>query len=243
LETTISAAVPPGPGVGPKPWGILAILAGLIVPLALLIPNLFLETPDDLSRGDIVFSLIATLALKDVLFIGTAAGFAIWRYRLGWDSLGLRPFERSQWWVPIIAAVGALAAIMAYSALLIAVGAEDATPQQEDLDDLLGDNAVLPLAGFAIVIAAPISEEIFFRGFIFAGLIRPLGVAGAMVVSGLLFGAFHITGVSSLGVVLPFSVIGAGLAWLYYRTGSLWLCIGTHFLFNVVGFTGGVLSS
>ena len=237
------AALPTSPGVSPKPWGLPAVLLALVIPAGLFVPGLFLDTPDDLSTGEIVASLVGTLVLKDALFIGIAAGFAIWRYRLGWDALGLRPFDRNLWWWPFVAAAGALAAVMAYSAVLIAFGAEQAAPQQEDLEEILGDRAVLPLAALAVVFVAPLSEEVFFRGFIFAGLIRPFGPAGAMVASGLLFGVFHVTGVDSLGVVLPFSLIGALFAWLYYRTGSLWPAVATHFLFNVVGFTGGVLAS
>ena len=239
----MQAALPTSPGVSPKPWGLPAVLLALVIPALLLFPGLFLDVPEDLTTGEIVASLVGTLVLKDALFIGIAAGFAIWRYRLGWDALGLRPFDRNLWWWPLVAAAGALAAVMAYSAVLIAFGAEQAAPQQEDLEEILGDRAVLPLAALAVVFVAPISEEIFFRGFIFAGLVRPFGPTGAMVASGLLFGLFHVTGVDSLGVVLPFSLIGALFAWLYYRTGSLWPAVATHFLFNVVGFTGGVLAN
>ena len=243
METSAPAAMPTSPGGSPKPWGLPAVLLALVVPALLLFPGLFLDVPEDLSTGETVASLVGTLVLKDALFIGIAAGFAIWRYRLGWESLGLRPFDRNLWWWPLVAAAGALAAVMAYSAVLIALGADEAAPQQEDLEEILGDRAALPLAALAIVFVAPLSEEIFFRGFIFGGLIRPFGPTGAMLATGLLFGAFHVTGVDSLGVVLPFSLIGALFAWLYYRTGSLWPAIATHFLFNVVGFTGGVLAN
>jgi membrane protease YdiL (CAAX protease family) len=237
----VSAGFPSQGVVGPKPWGLPAILLGLIVPVCLLVPALFLDQPAHLSTADIVASLVATLALKDALFIAVAAGFALWRYRLGWAGLGFRPFDRNLWWVPFVAAAGAIAAVAAYSVILTALGADSAAPKQEDLDKILNNHAALPLAAFAVVLVAPISEEIFFRGFIFGGLIGPFGPIGAMLASGLLFGAFHVSGLNSLGVVLPFSLIGAFFAWLYYRTGSIWLGIATHFLFNVVGFTGGVI--
>lgn len=86
------------------------------------------------------------------------------------------------------------------------------------------------------MIMAPLGEEIFFRGFVFAGLLRPLGLRAAMVLSGLLFGAFHVTGLDTLGLVVPFGVVGMLFAWVYYRTGSLWPTIATHLLFNLVSF-------
>src|SRR3972149_454587 len=89
------------------------------------------------------------------------------------------------WGLPaVLLALVALAAVMAYSAVLIAFGAEQAAPQQEDLEEILGDRAVLPLAALAVVFVAPLSEEVFFRGFLFAGLLRPFGPAGALVGSG-----------------------------------------------------------
>ena len=245
METSLSAGTLPSPpvGVSPKPWGIPAIIFVLVIPAGLLLPNLFVKVPEHLSTADIIAALVSTLVLKDVLFIGMAAGFAIWRYKLGWDALGLRPFDRTIWWVPLVAAAGALALVMAYSALLVLIAGDGAAPKQEDLDRILNNNATLPLAAFSVVIAAPLSEEIFFRGFIFGGLIRPLGVTGAMIASGLLFGAFHVTGLDSLAIVPPFAVVGAFFAWLYYRTGSIYPCIAAHLLFNIVGFTGAVLAN
>jgi membrane protease YdiL (CAAX protease family) len=245
--SSLEMAAPTGvrsPGaVGPKPWGLPAILLALVIPTGLLVPGFFLSEPEELTTGEIIANLIATLILKDGLFIGIAAAFAVWRYKQGWGGLGLRQVDSKYWWVPFVAAVGAIAAVATYSIVLSAVGADEATPRQEDLEKIFDDPAALPIAAFAVVVMAPLSEEIFFRGFIFGGLIRPLGPIPAMLVSGLIFGAYHVTGLSSLGVVLPFSLIGAFFAWLYYRTGSIWLSIATHFLFNAVGFTAGALGN
>ena len=227
------------PGVGPKPWGLPAVLLALALPVALwassLAVSFVVETEEDLSDGQIAGSLVFSIVFGLVL-IGLAAALALWRHRLGWRELGLRPFDRSFWWLPLVAAAGAHAAIIVYGAVLTAIGAEGAAPEQEDLEELFKSRALLPLAGAATVLVAPVAEEIFFRGFVFAGLIRPFGLAGAMVASGLLFGAFHITDAETVGVVLPFGAIGVLFAWVYYRTGSLWPSIATHFLFNLVSF-------
>jgi membrane protease YdiL (CAAX protease family) len=191
--------------------------------------------PEELTEGEIVTGLVFTIIL-DLVFIALAAGLSLWRYRIRWRDLGLRPFDRSFWWLPVVVAAGAHVGIIVYSVVLIFLGAEAAVPEQEDLDQLFESRAILPLTGVATVLMAPLAEEIFFRGFIFAGLLRPFGPAGAMVASGLLFGAFHITGPETVGLVLPFGVIGMLFAWLYYRTGSLWPSIAAHLLFNLVSF-------
>ncbi len=228
---------PSATGVTLKPWGLPAVLLALLLPLLIwaisLAFSLASDTSAELSTGEIIVGLVLTILVPDGLFIGLAAGLSLWRYKLGWAELGFRPFDRNFWWLPPVAAVGAWIAVIAYIAIQTAFGVE---ANQEELEELFDSRAVLPLAGVAIVLAAPLAEEIFFRGFIFAGLIRPFGLIGAMAISGFLFGLFHVTGPESLGLVLPFGLVGMLFAWLYYRTGSLWASIATHLLFNLVSF-------
>jgi len=244
METLLPAAQPPTIGVPAKPWGLPAVAAGLALPLLLwggsLAAAIAQGDIEDASDGEIAFGLVLTIVL-DFALIGIAAWLSIRRYRLGWSQLGLRPFDRRLWWLPPVAAAGALVGIITYGAILQALDAGGAAPNQ-DLDPLFRSEILLPLTGFAVLVMAPLAEEIFFRAFIFAGLIRPLGLPGAMVASGVLFGLFHITSVDTLGVVLPFAVISMLFAWLYYRSGSLWPAIAAHFLFNVVGFIAGALT-
>jgi membrane protease YdiL (CAAX protease family) len=47
---------------------------------------------------------------------------------------------------------------------------------------------------------------------------------------------FHVQDGSSALIVPAFAAIGAGFAWIYYKTGSLWQSIATHFLFNLTSF-------
>ena len=76
----------------------------------------------------------------------------------------------------------------------------------------------------ALSVWTPLTEEIFFRGFIFAGLVPRLGIWRAMAVSALTFSLFHL----SPGLIVPVFITGFLLAWLYRRTGSLWPGIVAH---------------
>jgi hypothetical protein len=223
-------------GVTGKPWGIPAILLVLAVPVLLwasgLIYTLMEGKQDDLSNGEVIINLIFSILVLDGIFVVGPIAFCIWRYRRGWGELGFRRFDSSRWWVPPVAAATAYAGTIAYNAVLYALGAR---PEQ-DTTQLFDSAVVLPLTFLAIVIVAPLAEEIFFRGFVFAGLIRPFGVVGALVGSGLLFAMFHVQDGSSALIVPAFAAIGAGFAWIYYKTGSLWLSIATHFLFNLTSF-------
>lgn len=80
----------------------------------------------------------------------------------------------------------------------------------------------------AVAVAAPIGEELFFRGFVFNLLRHRLGPAPAVWLSAGLFALLHI----SVKNFLPILVIGVLLAWLYMRTGSLWSCVVMHGTFN-----------
>jgi membrane protease YdiL (CAAX protease family) len=219
-----------------KPWGIPAILAVLTIPVVLwgssLIYTVTQGPQDDLTNSEVIINLIFSILVLDGIFVIGPIAFCFWRYRRGWGELGLRPFYSSYWWIPPVAAATAYAGTIAYNAILYALGAR---PEQ-DTTQLFDSAAVLPLTFFAIVIVAPLAEEIFFRAFVFAGLIRPFGVAGALVASGLLFAMFHVQDGSSALLVPPFAAIGAGFAWIYYKTGSLWPGIATHFLFNLTSF-------
>ncbi len=230
---------PDVPGVTGKPWGIPAILIGLAIPVALWGVSLGIaiagDTANDLSSSEIITSLILTIVILDGIFLAVPAIVSLRRYRLGWEGLGFRSFDRDKFWMAVVAAAGAWGAVIVYGLLLTLVFGEGAAPEQ-DIEDLFDSRAVLPVVGIAVVLVAPLAEEVFFRGFVFPGLIRPVGVFGAILVSGLLFGMFHVTGADSAGLVIPFTPIGMLFAWLYFKTGTLWTSIVSHLVFNLVSF-------
>ena len=76
----------------------------------------------------------------------------------------------------------------------------------------------------ALAVWTPFTEEIFFRGFIFAGLAPRMGLWRAMLLSSLIFSLFHL----SLGLLVPVFITGFLLAWLYRQTGSIWPSIAAH---------------
>ena len=90
------------------------------------------------------------------------------------------------------------------------------------------DPAILGLMAFAAVIAAPVCEEIVFRGYLYSATKRFAGPWAAGICSALVFASAH----GSLAALLPLFVFGAVLAFIYEKTGSLWAPIAVHFCFN-----------
>lgn len=103
-----------------------------------------------------------------------------------------------------------------------------------------GSNPILPLAlegqdSVALLIffitacvAAPIFEEIIFRGFLLPSLTRYMPVWGAVVASSLLFAIAHL----SLSEVLPLATLGMVLGVVYSRSRNLLASMLLHGLWN-----------
>jgi hypothetical protein len=91
-----------------------------------------------------------------------------------------------------------------------------------------------PLLWLAVVVAAPLFEEAFFRGFLLEGWRRsPMGAAGALALTSLLWTLIHVqygpweqTWVLAAGILL-------GAARL--RTGSLYVPLAMHAGINALG--------
>ncbi len=89
---------------------------------------------------------------------------------------------------------------------------------------------------FALILAAfaaPIFEEIFFRGFCYRLFKGWWGVPAAMGMSAALFAGMHGSGFA----FFPIFILGLALAWLYENRGCLTACWTFHILHNIL-FTG-----
>lgn len=78
------------------------------------------------------------------------------------------------------------------------------------------------------VIVAPLFEEILFRGMVFPYLVKRGGLAGGTVMVSLLFALMHF----HLPSFVPLFLLSATLCLVYWRTGTLWVSIGMHAIFN-----------
>jgi len=141
--------------------------------------------------------------------------------------LGVRRFQpgNALKWVG-----AAILAYLVFNAVYVAVFGE---PHQEDIAEGFG---AVPVQVLLIVILAPISEEICFRGMLYGGLRTKLPVVPAALVGGLVFGGLHaLTGISA---VPPLVVFGFLLCLLYEKTGSIVPGIVLHMLNNSVALLG-----
>jgi membrane protease YdiL (CAAX protease family) len=225
----VPALDPDPPGFPFAPWGparalamsVAALLAGMVLGLPFL---LFDGDPagDDLS----LFTTVAVQVCAGLALIIVPVALA-WSYgggvrksmrRLGFVSF--RPGEAAKW-----IAIG----IGAYFAFSIVYALVFGPPEQ---DDIAGDFGPIGIQILLIVLLAPLSEEICFRGMLFAGLRNRLPMWAAALGTGAVFGILHFsTGISAVPALV---VLGAIFAVVYEKTGSIWPPIIMHVGNNAV---------
>lgn len=208
-------------------WGAGAALLGVVLALGagilMGIPAAFLPTDadGDLSTGANVMIQLAT-ALG---FLLTPMAIVAWRGASGLGEilsrLGLRRFAIGTALKWMAASVGAYFLFAALYSILIT------PPEQDDIAEAFGP---LPVQIVLIAIAAPLAEELLFRGFLFGGLRERLPRWPAALIAGAIFGSLHaLTGISAVPQLIAFGVI---LCLLYEKTGSIWPPIILHVLNN-----------
>jgi uncharacterized protein len=91
----------------------------------------------------------------------------------------------------------------------------------------------LVLVTVGVVIAAPLGEEAFFRGFLQPALKDRTGMPRAIVVTALIFAAFH---GDKVGFLALFQ-LGVLFGLLRWKSQSLWPAIGAHAANNLISST------
>jgi membrane protease YdiL (CAAX protease family) len=207
---------------------VLGVLLALGTGVVLSVPVLIIDHPPsggELSDVANAFVQLATALgfLLVPIAIAASRGATL---RGALSQLGLRRPRLSAWkWM--------LASIGVYLLFAVAYTAIFGEPHQKDIAE---DFGTVPVQILLIVIAAPISEEVCFRGFLFGGLRERLPRLAAALISGLVFGGLHAT--TGISAVPPLIVFGFILALLYEKTGSIWPGILLHMLNNSVALLG-----
>jgi len=101
----------------------------------------------------------------------------------------------------------------------------------------IGSNILFIIAIFTILVAAPVLEELLFRGFLLNFLRRYFGRVAAIILSSLAFALFHFSFSQSLGnfpLVGSLFTLALFLGYIYERQGSLFASIALHMTFNII---------
>ena len=228
--------VPPG-SLAPVPaWAPLAALvcAFVVATVAYLLIAAVVEAGGgNVTSGGPPGLVISATLVQDIALIAAAVLFAgVWARGLTPASFGLRPVAL---WPAFGWTLLTWGAFFVLTAIYIkAVGEPD---QQELTRDLAEEESLTALIGYGVLLAfvAPLTEELFFRGFVFGVLREKIGAIGGALATGVVFGLVHVAGspIETVGVLI---ILGVLLCLLYQRTGSLLPCIALHALNNAISF-------
>lgn len=178
--------------------------------------------------GSQTFVMVATV-VQVLIMVGTVRFIGMRRRGMSWRDLGLIAPTRSWVWVSLVIAVLCIPLISGVTAgFQLLLGHPISSPQARLIAPegftWAGAVGMVLLAG----LAAPFAEEIFFRGLLYGLLRRYWGVVASVTVSALLFGAVH----GILDVLPGTAVMGAVLAIAYERSGTLWVPVTIHAMYN-----------
>ena len=103
----------------------------------------------------------------------------------------------------------------------------------EVMIDIYRSASIKPLFWLAIIIVGPIFEELFFRGFLFTGLVESrIGVLGTLLITASVWALVHMQ-YGWIDVIWIF-IIGILLGVTRMKTKSLLPCIAIHAAINLV---------
>lgn len=197
-----------------------------------------------ISFGDVntaIFGAVSAAAVY-VLMLVIAVGVPWWLRRRTTDKaeLGL---QRLPSWLDISLAPAAFVVYILTSGIFVYLVAQlmpgfDPTQAQEIGFENITHRYELLLAFATLVIAAPVAEEILFRGYLYGKLRRSTSIWLTMLVTSLLFAALHLPGTEGLqwNVAVDVFVLSLFLCGLREITGSIWAGILLHSIKNGIAY-------
>lgn len=143
-------------------------------------------------------------------------------------GIRMRPVD-----VPVGLAAGAATQLLVvpalYWLLFFVIGRQDVSAEARELTDRAGDTVGIVVVFLIVAVAAPIVEEIFFRGLTQRAFVkRGLAAPWAILATAVFFAATHLQPLQFPALVVAGVVFGV----LAHRTGRLGPAIWAHLGFN-----------
>ncbi len=208
------------------PWSVRDVWSGVLAAAVIVAASLglvYLVSALSL-RPNLDLSVALIPALFELLFLVPVWWFALRKHDGSLKTLGFVDFRPSVLAIGIgllfcyYIVGGFYAALLAYFGLEVQA---DLTPLVREL------STPWPLIVTAVLVA-PVVEETFFRGFVFAGLRARYDWRWAAAISSALFAAAHM----EITFFIPAFMLGFLFAYLYQRSNSVWPGMILHTAMN-----------
>ncbi len=203
-------------------FGVTIVAGFPLLPVALLT-----------EAGDAVagIALLVLVLVQDAALVGIAVFFAARRVKPQPWHFGLRA---TPFWLTVgLAVLGGLL-ILGFEVGLLELFGTDAPEDELASSNIVGAIAV----GLAVIVVAPVTEELFFRGFFYRALRTRMRVVWAVLIDSLVFASIHVQYISNPEIFIVIGMFAAVACLVYEKTGSIFACIAIHATFNTVASLG-----
>ena len=211
-------------------WRVLSPIGAVLLAFAVLI----------VAAGVLAATPLSDDATTALLQFGTSLLLLVFAVRL---RRGLPAHERrlttalkrsAGGAIGIGIAVG-LGIVVAAGAIILIGQAIDPVVKErlEDVEEIGTVPWQLAITVFALVVLAPLGEELLFRGLLLRALVRRLRFWPSAIITSLLFASAHPDSYVLWPRAIALVLTGLGLAWLYRRRGY-WASVTAHATVNIV---------
>lgn len=152
-----------------------------------------------------------------------------------WSDLGARPRWIDLAWGPVVWL--ACVACQIVAAVIVTILRIPATSNTEGLSDAADDRTYVIAIVVTAVVAAPVVEELVFRGVVLRALLSQFAAAPAIAGQAVLFGVAHVDpvrGIGNVGLVIVLSAVGAALGTAAYLLRHIVASMVAHAILNGV---------
>jgi uncharacterized protein len=210
-------------------WGAFAAVTGLFAVFVYTIIWMLTHGLRVVDPKDPIFATATGILLLTAPIVALAIAVKIRQLPLC-GYFALAGFSRHSL---VIGLIGLVALTVGFGTIAALFGIEDGSKYMEASYRAAKAAGILPLLWLSVVVVAPVTEELFFRGFLHRGWARSwLGITGTIVVTSALWAMLH-QQYNALGILVIF-VMGLLLGWLRQRSGSTLLPMALHAVNNLL---------
>ncbi|GAB4456462.1 MAG: hypothetical protein OHK0029_14440 [Armatimonadaceae bacterium] len=223
---------------------LVGLFAGVMVALNPAIPLSNIESFDFSNVTTTLNLWLPSFILQDAVLFAVPAALIVLKYGYRLRDIGLPPLPSGRDWklglslgvllLLVTSGIGwgleRLAQAFDHIPMVKQALEYERTNPVNELIQVLPRLGIpgLILAILGVGIGPGFGEEMLFRGFLFNVFRKQWGLWAGILLSALVFTVGH---TYALGL-LPVFLMGVALAWIYHRTGSLWIPILIHAVNN-----------
>lgn len=208
--------------------GVISLIIGIFVSAYLYQSGNFnLNTMQFTDNGKIIMNNLTLISLfvQEIIMIITP--IIAWKFimKRPLSNMGLDSFKRHIKELLVGLLFGIISISIVFGILVLSKNAVVESWSPHFSLDTVIYLVLFILVGFA--------EEIYGRGFIMSVLRQTRSIPVIIIVSSLIFAVLHSSN-SGIGV-LPYinlSLVGVLFAYIYLKSGNIWMCIGYHITWN-----------